>query len=210
MSKRNYVLPFDLSPKEIAVIPISPEVVSVMLNGEEKEVEAIELILEKWTQLNEVSPTEFGLHIQRRYGFSATEEKFRADEKARQRKITELSINIIKTIAAKENIEMVAAEEVLRQLQSGEGSITFASRYPEVMDRAFEIGELSSQLTYKTETVYVRRFIPGWPEELTEYLHREILEGLEIFLKEEFERTAGKHLKPSTKQIESLELSAST
>jgi hypothetical protein len=211
-TKRNYILPFDVAPKQVAFIPISAEVVSVMLNGDEKEVEAIECILEKWTALNNESPTEFGLYIQRRYGFSVAEEKFRADEKAQQRKTTELSIEIVKTIAQKDGIKMEEAEGVLRRLQSGEGSIAFAQRFPEVMDQALEIGALTSSPLYKVETIYMRRFIPDWPESLTEYLHREILEALAAFYVEEFTPTEGKQdsPEPSMKQIESLELSEST
>ena len=40
--KRKYLLPYDVSPKEIAVIPIAPEVAAIMLDGDENEVEAIE------------------------------------------------------------------------------------------------------------------------------------------------------------------------
>ena len=211
-TKRNYILPFDVAPKQVAFIPISAEVVSVMLNGDEKEVEAIERILEKWTALNNESPTEFGLQIQRRYGFSVAEEKFRADEKAQQRKTTELSIEIVKTIAQKDGINMDEAEAILRRIQGGEGSIAFAQKYPEVMSEALEIGALTSTPLYKVETIYMRRFIPDWPETLTEYLHREILEALAAFYAQEFAPTEGKRGSPeaSTKPTESLELSGNT
>jgi hypothetical protein len=212
MPKRNYILPFDVAPKQVAFIPISAEVVSVMLNGDEKEVEAIERILEKWTALNDESPTEFGLQIQRRYGFSVAEEKFRADEKAQQRKTTELSIEIVKTIAQKEGIKFEEAEALLAQVRSGQGSVTFAQKHPEIVGLVLEMGELTSTPLYKVETIYMRRFIPDWPETLTEYLHREILEALAAFYVQEFAPTQGKQAspEPSTKLTESLELSGNT
>jgi hypothetical protein len=207
--KRNYVLPYDVSPKEVAIIPIAPEVVAIMLDGDDNEVEAIERILEKWTELKETdSDAEFGLHIPRKYGFSAPEEKYRIDEKAQQREVTRKAIELTKSIAETKGISMKEAEEVLKQLQSGDGAISFAAEFPEIMEQAEAMVDASA-ISYKAETIFMRRYIKDWPEHLTEYLHREILDALNGFYAEEFAGVEGKRLRQSQKLIENYESSES-
>jgi hypothetical protein len=209
--KRKYLLPYDVSPKEIAVIPIAPEVAAIMLDGDENEIEAIERILEAWTELKDQDPdAEFGLHIPRKYGFSAPEEKYRADEKAAQRETAARAIELTKAIAEGKKITFSEAEKVLTQLQSGEGALSFAAEFPEIMEQAQSMADQAVTGGYKVETIFLRRAIRDWPEHLTEYLHREILESLSEFYSEEFAGVRGKLLRQSPMLAENSEQSENT
>jgi hypothetical protein len=212
-TKRIYAKPWDIAtpPGEVAIIPIAHEIAATMLDGCQEEVDAIEIILEEWTKMQDSDPdVEFGLHIRRRYGLSAPEQKYIQDLRKEQRSMVAAATTIVKEIVEADKISPKEATELVSKLSVGSAeSIAFAVTHPELMEKIDGIEDNQPAAAMKLETVLMRRFIKTWPEELTRFLHAEILEDLAGFYEEECQGSKGKRRRQSSSLTESLEQSES-
>jgi hypothetical protein len=180
-------LPFDVAPRQVHRIVITPEIYGVMADESDETKEAIKLIEDHWVatadSTNQPEDDDFfGLTIPIRYGITAAEERA-LDQTLELQKKSSADVNLLAADVAEET--GLPVSDVLRLIANS--SVSIAPELLPYSGRFIEMQANNGEIDYevKIATVLIRRVIPAWTDALSKVLHPAIMTAITAFEQQE-------------------------